>query len=192
MLRRFVRSAPQLAGSPTTWYQLVSLGTGSFILMAKRRRPVLTLELLEDRIVPSTFSRLADVDGYATDSNLDGIFESVDTTSTTLRTTNYAGYGLPENRSILEFNVSSLNPTVTVNSATLSFWINTISYNGSSPGVDVNFYGYSGDGVVSTDDATATTTLVGQLLDDSAVGVLSVNLDPQFVQSQLGSGYLGI
>src|SRR5438128_944245 len=48
-----------------------------------RRRP--STELLEERALPSFLTQLANVDGYATDSNQDGVFESVNTTGTSVQ-----------------------------------------------------------------------------------------------------------
>src|SRR5687768_12732699 len=90
----------------------------------RRRKPRLELELLENRIVPTTFTRVADLDGYATDANLDGDFESWDTTSTWLETTRMDGQaGQMERRSVLEFDVSSLAAGTQVTSARLEGYI---------------------------------------------------------------------
>src|SRR5439155_4926684 len=44
------------------------------------------LELLEDRTVPSTLVQIANVDGYVADSNLDGTFDTVNTSGPSVQT----------------------------------------------------------------------------------------------------------
>src|SRR5688572_11615679 len=47
----------------------------------------LSLEHLEDRTLLSNWFRVADVDGFVADANLDGVFDTVNTTGTLVQTT---------------------------------------------------------------------------------------------------------
>ena len=79
--------------------------------MKNRRKSRLAVELLEDRIVPSTFARVADVDGIVADMGLDGTFEYVDTTFHRIETSYFESwYGDSyESRGVLEFDISAIH-----------------------------------------------------------------------------------
>lgn len=157
----------------------------------KRPKTRLALELLEDRIVPSTFSRLPNSDGHAIDSNMDGVFDSVSTNTTVLRSTYYQGVsGQAIENSLIEFYVGDLPANIQINSARLYGNITTLAYLGD--GATALFYGYAGNGIVSLADASATSELMGYLTDHTTDGAFYVDLHSYYIQSRIGPGYLGV
>jgi VCBS repeat-containing protein len=159
--------------------------------MKRRRKALLTIELLEARTLLSTLTRLPNTDGHAIDTNFDGVFDSLTTNDTTLRTTYYEGVSWQgEERALVEFYIGDLSPTAQIASARLYGNVTNLQY--LEAGADVSFYGYTGNGSVSLADATAPATLIGQLNDHTALGAFYGDLDIAYMQSRLGSGYLGI
>jgi hypothetical protein len=63
----------------------------------KRWRP--TVEVLEDRTVPSTLIQVANADGYVADNNLDGIFDSANTTGSSVQTSLISSTGTTTDQS---------------------------------------------------------------------------------------------
>src|SRR6266478_969524 len=62
----------------------------------KYTRPSLwrpSMQMLEDRTMPSTLIQVANVDGYVADANQDGVFDTVNTTGTSVQTSLIAGSG---------------------------------------------------------------------------------------------------
>ncbi len=92
-------------------------------------------------------------DGYATDSPIDGVFDSVVTNSGSI----YAQYQwanyIPRyilKRAALEFDTQSLNGQGTITESRL--YLDALKSSGSST-TGVNLYSYSGDGIVTLNDA---------------------------------------
>ncbi|MBI3465096.1 MAG: tandem-95 repeat protein [Planctomycetes bacterium] len=160
-------------------------------------------EQLESRLVPSTlFTRVADVDGYAIDKNRDGFFEALNTNGdirTQLLPAGTAPDGSPlgELRGLLEFRISSIGSDATIVSAILKGNVWLLQYsNCLSNCIDVGFYGYSGNGALSTSDATAgSANKVGSRVSDD-LGPFSISISASFIQSVLSSpgslGYVGL
>lgn len=88
-------------------------------------------------------------------------------------------------RGVMEFSVAGVPIDAIVTSVTLTGSINLIEGGASAP-LDVGFYGYAGNGQITTADATVSTTRYGQLLT-STTGAFSVSLDPALVQSFIRS-----
>src|SRR5262245_6376913 len=57
------------------------------VRLRRRRKRRLWLELLEDRTLPSNWLQIADADGFVADANLDGVFDTVNTTGALVQTT---------------------------------------------------------------------------------------------------------
>src|SRR5262245_1890415 len=74
----------------------------------KRRSRLPILEILEDRTVPSTLVQTANADGYVADVNQDGIFDTVNTTGTSVQTTLIPASGTTTNDQV---NTPSLYTT---------------------------------------------------------------------------------
>ena len=160
--------------------------------MKRRRKSLLALELLEDRLVPATFTRIADVDGFAADFEIDGNYEYLDTSSTRLETSYFTHFSGPyESRSVMEFNIAGLNATQLVTSARLYGSVYAIM--GGGGGVNVTFHGQWGDGEVTEIDAFRPSTPIGQLINPTSNGQFYVDLDTNWVQGQLGQAtFVGI
>ena len=131
------------------------------------------------------FRRGASVDGYATDLELDGVFDTLDTTETLIKTSHYPPPSGEEARGLIEFSLAGIDPSATVVSATLSGYVWTLAMNSAEPWVDVDIYGYAGDGALSLADASAQAQLVGQI-KNAELDAFAVTLDPAFIQSLLG------
>src|SRR4051812_7623576 len=101
-----------------------------------RRRPL--LECLEDRLAPAaSFTATALVDGYVANNLLT-------TTGSEIRLDFSSG-----DRGLMEFDISSIDPTVTIPSATLTG--KPVLLQATTPLTDL--YTYPGDGVLSLADA---------------------------------------
>ena len=130
----------------------------------------LTVSPVETEIVAS-------VDGYANDTGLDGSFETLDTTATSVNTRRSSS-SVGENRGLLEFDISGISPTATVLSATFRFYAWMINGVGD-PVFDV--YGYSGNGAISLADATDYDSAADQVTfpvgdtDDKTVTVAVID-----------------
>ncbi len=97
-------------------------------------------------------------------------------------------------RGVLEFSTAGIPAGSIINSATLSGYASRAEATPGAP-LDVSFYGYAGNGQITTADATASSTRYGESISP-VVGAFSVGLDPAAIQSLLNSGnytgYLGI
>ncbi len=141
------------------------------------------------------FQIVASVDGYATDQNLDGTFESLDTAGNTIDVELFDPvYNEGESRGITEFALGAISPSSVVSSAELQFNIGLMQASGSV--ITLDFYGYAADGALSLGDATASTTKIGTLDIQTSSGsrAHSVALDTAFFQSLVGTtiGFAGI
>ena len=126
-------------------------------------------------------------DGFAADPEADGIFNSVATTGPTIPIRLLL---TSEVRGLLEFDISPIPSFATIESVALQFSILEVTSNTT----EVAIYGYSGDGLLTVQDATRSATQVA-LYDPDALGlgVRTVNLDTGFFQSSLGtSDFLGL
>jgi len=109
-----------------------------------QRTRTLALELLEERTVPSTYNLAPTVDGFANDHNLDGTFETLNTSQDTVQMRLFQPiYNVGEDRGLFEFNLGSLLPGWTINSAAMRFTV--ASYSGQGV-ANVDLFGYTGDG----------------------------------------------
>src|SRR5690349_9441871 len=148
---------------------------------ARRRRPTrcrqLELERLEDRLTPSAYNLTAVDDGFATDQNQDGVFESLDRTGNRVQMQLYPpSYNLGEQRGLVQFNLSSIPAGTPITSAQLLGYIPSYGYQNSIP-VSVSFFGYAGSGAVSAADATKVSQSVGTMNVLSA-GPFATPIDP--------------
>jgi hypothetical protein len=125
-------------------------------------------------------------DGYAQDPDSSGVFESVNTTDTEDHVSYLLGTSIGEERGILEFNISGVDSTATIVSATLEGNASLLQWNSQQNMDTVGVYGYVGDGQVTTSDATASTNQVGQY-STTTLGNFDIAISPAFVQSLLGS-----
>ena len=137
----------------------------------------------------SAFTRMANVNGTARDAYGDGVFEQLTTTEPTVTTAKLQP-PRDQDRSLFEFNVSTIPDNATVLSAALKL---TASYRtGGYPAAVVDLLGYAGDGQLTTADASVSTTVVGNA-SITSLTTYSIPLDAAFVQSLLGTAtHVGI
>jgi VCBS repeat-containing protein len=154
------------------------------------RRP--EVEALEDRLVPNGYSLTAVADGYATDKNLDGVFESLNTTGSAVNMELYPPvYNIGEERGLVQFNLSGIPANTTVTSARILGNIPSYTYQNSIP-VNVSFFGYAGSGTLSTTDAANVSQPVGTL-SNVTLGQFATAIDTSFLQGLISAGqhYVG-
>jgi hypothetical protein len=126
--------------------------------------------------------------GYGTGRDLqnDGAFDNVNTASTIeARSTRlaYLNQYVTE-RAIFEFDLSGVSRSVPPRSAILDFAV--IAYGSGSGSVQLDFWGYRGDGVVNLADAVAGDSLVGSVVV-SSIGAKQIDLTA-FVQQVIAAG----
>ena len=157
---------------------------------AGRRFRHASLEQLEDRRPLAATTLTPAADGFANDLDLDGRFDSLDTTSDSMYIRLYPpSAGIGEDRGLLEFDLAALSPASRVTSARLNICPKKI-WVGSAASLDV--YGYVGDGTLTTEDAVRQAARIGSV-SISALNTYSISLDTSFFQSLVGAGrYAGL
>ena len=143
------------------------------------------LGTIETAIIPSA-------DGEARDeAPFNGSFESLVTNGLSLK----VNYSLPpytpeEQRSMLEFDLSSVPAGATIASATLSLSPSVLNYSPPTYPI-VHVYGYAGNGSIEFGDATVAAEELGQTTV-MGIDTVTVSIDPTFIQSLIdGGGYAG-
>jgi VCBS repeat-containing protein len=153
-------------------------------------------ELLEDRVVPSTLIRVADLDGTAADFDLDGQTEYLETSNAQLFVSDYqpvTGGDPYEARAVMEFNISALPSNAEITSVRLYGSISAIFAEYPETSVDVDFRWQWGDGVLEAIDGWRPSTVAGQLIDQSEYGEFYVDLNPSYIQGNLSAlTYVGV
>lgn len=150
----------------------------------------LQIEQAESRVVLTT-TTIVPVDGTATDTGIDGTFETINTTGPTIESHVFYSASPPtEDRGLFDFSPASLSAGTQINSATLNLTCD-LSQAPLNSNVVVDVEGYVDDGSLAASDASASATLLGKIIIPSGADGLttySVSLDPSFVQSILGQG----
>ncbi len=125
-----------------------------------------------------SFTTIADARLFDTGAN--GSFETLDTGNLTMSIRNFATLGSAnsfEERSVAEFNLSTLPAGASIGSVTFQF--DTRSFANSNTRVDI--FGYQGDGLTTLSDATTSAVLLGSY-DPVALGLgmqsVSLNTAP--------------
>ncbi|QDT56118.1 FG-GAP repeat protein [Caulifigura coniformis] len=148
-----------------------------------------TAEPLEVRVLPAAVTITASVDGYARDANRDGVFTVLDDTSETLLTRLSTSATIGAERAMFEFDLTATSTALSVSSATFIVNVSQVGKNGAVL-PKINLFGYSGDGTLTLDDASAIGTAVSSATI-STTGELRLELDLDYVRSKFGS-YLGL
>jgi hypothetical protein len=122
--------------------------------------------------------------GTANDTDGNGTFDSLTTTGTGFIGTRRFD-GLVIDRGLLEFDLSGIPSSATIESVSFAFRI--VLTGSGSQGVDV--VGYSGDGAVAIGDATVAGTLLGNYdAGPLGLGFHSLDLGTAFLQALVGTG----
>jgi VCBS repeat-containing protein len=160
-------------------------------LSRTRRTRLVVLELLEPRTVPTTLTLNPVADGLVADRNLDGVYDAVDTSSTSVTDryfdSTYAS-GIGQERDVFEFNLSGIASGTPILSATLG--LNVLSYTSSNNSGVVTYpqatiEAYRGTGSITTADGGAAATVAGSG-SVSALGMQQFTLSPTVLQALEG------
>lgn len=122
----------------------------------------------------------------ATDLQNDGTFDTINTaTPVEARSTRVTYLNRYETkRAVFEFDLSGVSPSVPVRSAILEFTV--IGYGNGPGGVQLDFWGYKGDGLLNLADAVAGDSIVRSIVI-SSTGVKQIDLK-DFVQQLVNTG----
>ncbi len=165
-----------------------SLRPTSRVRRTPLQRPAL-VEAFETRVLPSVISITASVDGYARDANRNGVFTVLDDSSENLLTRASTQSTIGIERAMFEFDLTATSKALNVNSVTFVVNISQFTRSGTTL-PRINLYGYTGDGVIALEDATAAGPLVANTTI-TATGELRLQLDLDYVRSQFGN-FLGL
>ncbi len=91
-----------------------------------------------------------------------------------------------DRRGLLEFDTSQIPLDASIESASLELQINTFTYSGDSFPV-LELHGYPGDGVLDPTDAIVPFNLIGSSDPIGDLGLITVNLDTNYIESLLGT-----
>jgi hypothetical protein len=151
-----------------------------------KRRRRLFLERLEPRRLLAQLELAAVADGEIADRDLDGTFETVATSGTTIKDRWFSSPTIGHERGVFEFDLASI-AAATVASAKIGLDITV--YN-SPPDPTLVFRSYAGDGAITVADGDAASTAAGTGTVPG-LGYREFTLDPGVIQSYLG-GHIGI
>jgi hypothetical protein len=143
-------------------------------------------ERLEMRTVPSTFTFNPVADGLVADRNLDGVYDAVDTTSTSVSDRYFDASvvsGIGQERDIFEFDLSAIAPGTPIASATLG--LDVLGLTTGEPLTQVSFEAYHGTGTITTADGASAALAAGSG-SVSSVGWQSFTLTPNVLESLEG------
>jgi serine/threonine protein kinase len=143
-----------------------------------------------DASVKPVVKRLSGSDGYAVDTNLDGVFDTVETTSTDLRVTRPTGTGtFPREVALLEFDTRPYRGEKLVK-AVLEVRVTLAQSSNRDPAFDLDVHAYPADGKVTREDGSAAGVLAGQLKshDHKTVGTIRIPLDTAVIRRLISQG----
>ncbi len=155
----------------------------------RKQRRKLDFDRLESRAVPAILSLPTTADGQVSDTNLDGTFETLNTTDITISDRWFSpsiGPGIGEERGVFEFDLRGIAPGSTINGAALS--IRVASFTSSLPDLpQLVVRTQAGDGAVTLSDATAPS-FAGGTGTIQGTGSISISLSPASITPFLGGG----
>ncbi|WP_147867520.1 hypothetical protein [Stieleria maiorica] len=137
---------------------------------------------------PVSFLPIAEA--HIIDSDGNGVFETIfDDPSFALSIRRFDG--TVQDRTVIEYDLSSISGDVHVTSARLDFRVTAIPLAGSGA---VSIGGYAGNGTIELADAANPVLAIGSYdAMTEGLGLTSVNLDPAFFQNQLaGTAPIGL
>jgi hypothetical protein len=138
---------------------------------------------------PTTLSLTPTVDFQATSS--DGTHFTLADGGSSINTQEYPLANV-HRRGVMEFPLASVRSDLSIKSASLALSVSTFT-SGSDGYPKLSVYGYAGNGLMDTSDPTLTSVVIGQSSQITALGPMSMAIDPAFIQSQLGTAtHLGM
>lgn len=150
----------------------------------------LALVIVCPSAIAAPVSFLPIVEAHIIDSDGNGTFETIFDDPSFALSIRRAD-GTVEDRTVIEYDLSSISGNVQVASARLDFRVTAIPLAGSGA---VSIGGYAGNGTIELADATNPVLAIGSYdAMTEGLGLTSVNLDPAFFQSQLtGTNLIGL
>ena len=124
---------------------------------AKRRRS-LFLERLEPRRLLAQLELPAVADGEIADRDLDGTFETVATSGTTIKDRWFSSPTIGQERGAFEFDLSGIAPGATITAAKIGL---DVAVRNSPPDPMLVFRSYAGDGAITLADGDAASDAAG-------------------------------
>jgi|GEM_PF-4745070 len=152
-----------------------------------RRRPSpvrWNVEPAEVRLLLSSYSLTAVADGTVADQNLDGVFETVNSSGTSLQNRWFDFLNIGEERGVFEFDLSQFAPGSHVLSARLGLYFTSFTSDATS-GPTIRFSASAGDGVISGSDGNVSAIPAGNI-SISSLGYQEFYLTTSAIQSFVG------
>jgi hypothetical protein len=97
-----------------------------------------------------------------------------------------------DGRGVLEFDIGPIPDSAIITSATLELYINIITFSENDQPV-LYMHGYAGNGTPEITDGQVPANLIGQSDSIPALGMISLDIDPNYIESLLAvTDYLGL
>ena len=169
-------------------------GTDSFTFEAYDGQAYSNIATVSITIKPVTLPQVANIpfttvaDGTVADRNLDGTYDAVDTTSSSITDRWFTDPTIGQERGVFEFDLSRIAPGTPILSATIA--LDVTSYTASTVGgvttyPQLNFMAATGSGSVTTADGASQATSAGTGTA-SSLGYQSFTLSGTALQSLEG------
>ena len=174
-------------------------GTDGFTFEAFDGQDYSNVATVSINVVPVSLPQVASIpfttvaDGTVSDRNLDGVYDSVNTTGTSITDRWFTDPTIGQERGIFEFNLSRIAPGTPIQSVTIGLQVTSFTST-SVAGVvtypQLVFQAYAGTGSVTTADGSATAVTVGTAAV-SSLGYQLLSLSPSLLEPFEG-GYASV
>ncbi len=165
-------------------------GTDSFTFEAFDGQDYSNIATVSINVVPVSLPQVASIpfttmaDGTVSDRNLDGVYDSVNTTGTSITDRWFTDPTIGQERGIFEFNLSRIAPGTPIQSVTIGLQVTSFtstSVGGVVTDPQLVFQAYAGTGSVTTADGSAAAVTVGTATV-SSLGYQLFSLSPSLLE----------